>query len=479
MEAVNENKDADKVQSSALLDTTTNTTTTITASEEATETSPAIDTPKSADDKVNEHPKAKYFKPKPEPILGPNGEVLSKNQQKKLRKQQEFLMRKSGLKEEEKRKRKLKAQKRRDAVQAGLMPLKVKRSRLEQEHTGVTIGIDMAFDDLMLDKEIKSMVDQIKRCYACNKGAPKIFHLALTSFTGPSKTEFVARANGYELWRNFDMHERSLEEVWPSEEMPGKQVLERLAEIRAVASAKSEEMKYKALAEKAAAAAVSSSSETTEAKGTTEMGDGGNPPSTAAAEEPALDIEALKAMRLKQDEMLATVPAVNKIVYLSADSPNVISTLDPGTCYVLGGIVDKNRYPRLCQEKAEKLGIETAQLPIGEYIKMSSRRVLTVNQVLEILVQFVETKDWKEAFLKVIPQRKLEEKKWIKRGTAEWDAKFGRRSNTNSVTSNDGDSDVGENEGEEEDAEDEIVDDDEEGNVPMDDTRSNERPADD
>ena len=62
----------------------------------------------------------------------------------------------------------------------------------------------------------------------------------------------------------------------------------------------------------------------------------------------------------------------------------------------------------LCLEKAKESGIRTARLPIGRYLaNMQTRKVLTVNQVFEILLKWVETRDWEEAFYAVIPKRKF------------------------------------------------------------------------
>lgn len=139
------------------------------------------------------------------------------------------------------------------------------------------------------------------------------------------------------------------------------------------------------------------------------------------------------------------------VIYLTADSENTVEELEDGKVYVLGGIADRNRYkvsfsfssnPRLslplsvsfsfdsspdvslttlfwpnqdlCANKARSLGLKTARLPIDAKFMVSqselrSRKVLTVNQVLEILVGWNETKDWKLAIERGLPVRKLDE----------------------------------------------------------------------
>lgn len=96
------------------------------------------------------------------------------------------------------------------------------------------------------------------------------------------------------------------------------------------------------------------------------------------------------------------------IVYLSAESPNVLTTLDPEKVYVIGGLVDHNHHKGICHERAVATGWGHAQLPIKEFMHFNARKVLTVNHVFEILVAYTETNDWGMAFDRVIPQRKFQ-----------------------------------------------------------------------
>ncbi|KAF1001530.1 hypothetical protein AG4045_016321 [Apium graveolens] len=94
------------------------------------------------------------------------------------------------------------------------------------------------------------------------------------------------------------------------------------------------------------------------------------------------------------------------LVYLTADSETMLDDLDPKKIYIVGGLVDRNRWKGITMKKAEEQNIQTAKLPIGNFLKMSSSQVLTVNQVIEIILKYLETRDWKDSFFQVIPQRK-------------------------------------------------------------------------
>jgi hypothetical protein len=64
----------------------------------------------------------------------------------------------------------------------------------------------------------------------------------------------------------------------------------------------------------------------------------------------------------------------------------------------------------LCLDKARESGVRAAQLPIGRFLShLPTRKVLTVNQVFEILVKWVETRDWELSLYAVIPKRKFQD----------------------------------------------------------------------
>ena len=97
------------------------------------------------------------------------------------------------------------------------------------------------------------------------------------------------------------------------------------------------------------------------------------------------------------------------ILYLTSESDNVLSStepLDERTVYVIGGIVDHNSRKGLCYQLALANKWRHARLPIDEFIKMNTRRVLACNHVMEILLNYIQLGDWKQAFEQNIPKRK-------------------------------------------------------------------------
>ncbi|KAJ9474330.1 tRNA (guanine(9)-N1)-methyltransferase [Pseudozyma hubeiensis] len=128
---------------------------------------------------------------------------------------------------------------------------------------------------------------------------------------------------------------------------------------------------------------------------------------------------------------------ISDAIYLTADTDDTLTALEPGKTYIIGGIVDKNRYKGLCRAKADRLGIRAAKLPLsqemleavernvgsqGDSIQDDAgkdgqddkgfvgRKVLTVNQVVEILTAWTETRDWVTALEKALPRRKLKQR---------------------------------------------------------------------
>ncbi|OJD37980.1 trna m g methyltransferase domain containing protein [Diplodia corticola] len=216
----------------------------------------------------------------------------------------------------------------------------------------ITFVFDCSFDELMMDKEMKSLGQQITRCYSDNRNAAYRAHLCISSFGGNLKERFDGLLNGhYKSWKGFRAFEEDFVEVaekakgWMGDLREGGRLAGTLAEIA-----------------------------DREKKG------------EKAAEE-------------RDDRR-------GEVVYLSSEGTETLHELKPYSTYIIGGLVDKNRYKGICHKRATERGIKTAKLPIGEFLQMNSRSVLATNHVNEIMLQWLACGDWGEAFMKVIPKRK-------------------------------------------------------------------------
>ncbi|XP_062984569.1 tRNA methyltransferase 10 homolog B [Elgaria multicarinata webbii] len=91
------------------------------------------------------------------------------------------------------------------------------------------------------------------------------------------------------------------------------------------------------------------------------------------------------------------------IVYLTPDSENALEEVDPQKVHILGGLVDESIQKRLTFQRAQEKHLQTARLPIQEYMvkNVNARNyhstTLAINQVFDALSTFYETKSWEEA----------------------------------------------------------------------------------
>ncbi|NXD45789.1 TM10B methyltransferase, partial [Copsychus sechellarum] len=92
------------------------------------------------------------------------------------------------------------------------------------------------------------------------------------------------------------------------------------------------------------------------------------------------------------------------IVYLTPDSENgkYFTSFRQGV-YVLGGLVDESIHKQLTLRRARQQRLQTARLPIREYMVRAPNarnyhcETLAINQVFDVLSTYYETRSWPAA----------------------------------------------------------------------------------
>ncbi|XP_010724558.1 tRNA methyltransferase 10 homolog B [Meleagris gallopavo] len=107
-------------------------------------------------------------------------------------------------------------------------------------------------------------------------------------------------------------------------------------------------------------------------------------------------------MDTTQESYLDLFP-LDAIVYLTPDSENVLEDIDPKKVYVLGGLVDESIHKNLTLQRAQEQSLQTARLPIREYMVKSMNtknyysETLAINQVFDVLSTYYKTQSWPDA----------------------------------------------------------------------------------
>ncbi|CAK7222366.1 tRNA (guanine(9)-N(1))-methyltransferase [Sporothrix bragantina] len=297
---------------------------------------------------------------------GTPGTPLSKNAQKKLKRQQKWEDMRDDRKRRRKEKRIVKQEKKRaaksEAGEGGQETAVVPTGPKEHTLVPVSLIFDCDFESLMRETELISLASQITRSYAANRTATRCTRIYVSSWGGKLQTRYeTLLSNQHKRWNHVSF-----------------------------------------LADDFVAAAKQADTDMRGEDGGAIVdvlkGEDGVEAVTRPEPEPGAEAEA--------DVETPAEEGVPNVVYLTSDSPNTLTRLEPYTSYVIGGIVDKNREKGLCYGRAKTRGIRTAKLPIGDYMVMASRQVLTTNHVVEIMLSWLETGDWAVAFDNVIPKRK-------------------------------------------------------------------------
>ncbi|KAE8540109.1 tRNA (guanine(9)-N1)-methyltransferase [Cryptococcus gattii VGV] len=230
------------------------------------------------------------------------------------------------------------------------------------------VVIDLGFDDLMTDQEIASMAQQLGYLYSSNRTAEKPVRTVIHTTFSPAASPRL-----WQRMENFNWHKWSRCHWWEQGLETLKSQLDPSTSILCAQPVVSDKAQDKA----------------------------------------GVDTKSLLS-RLTGPQVPVDLQAgKHKLVYLSADAEDELLSLSEDEIYIIGGI-------NLCQGKAEQLGIRTARLPIGTFLEMlPTRKVLTVNQVFDILVKYIHLGDWAAAFEAVIPIRKYAPGRKAKRAKIE------------------------------------------------------------
>jgi tRNA (guanine9-N1)-methyltransferase len=314
-------------------------------------------------------------------------------------------------KREEKRERIKEERERRDGDNGGgdkteeRQPKRKRGKRPLPPTLPMAIVIDAAFDSLMTDTEVVSLSGQIARSYTTarlgtageyrdGQHVARAVAPAAPSDRGGRPLLLVSGVDG-RLRAHMDGADRGQYLLWRDVRvLPGSSLEGAVAEARAW------------MADVAAGPPSQRAAWPLPVDGASEPAGEEGDVTTGAAEPPSAKGAAKQEREEAEEEDRG--PAHASTVYLTAESPHLLTRLRPHTTYIVGGLVDRNRHKGACHARARALGLATARLPVAEHVAMPrhSKVVLATSHVVALLVRWLARGgDWERALLDVVPAR--------------------------------------------------------------------------
>eukprot|EP01097_Dermamoeba_algensis_P010492 TRINITY_DN7816_c0_g1_i1.p1 TRINITY_DN7816_c0_g1~~TRINITY_DN7816_c0_g1_i1.p1 ORF type:complete len:281 (-),score=44.47 TRINITY_DN7816_c0_g1_i1:53-895(-) len=97
---------------------------------------------------------------------------------------------------------------------------------------------------------------------------------------------------------------------------------------------------------------------------------------------------------------------ISEIIYLSPDAKEGLQKVSKNVLYCAGGLVDRSRLKGLSNDKATQNGMKSVHLPVREFIASSNDQVLNISDVGHLISLNAQYCDWAVCFNHVSLNRK-------------------------------------------------------------------------
>ena len=270
----------------------------------------------------------------------------------------------------------------------------------------VTVVIDMAFENLMNQKDLGKCLKQLLHCYSINRRLSQPLQFHISSFDGERLKNEMERHQGYENW-DCIFHAASYFDVFTSPSNKTASInTQNTVSSNGTSDVKVEINDVENDETRSATVKDNSnitSDNTDDCKSNVEE----NEIILNSDKDPNISNLEEKVNSLPQNKDVLPINP-KQIVYLTSESENLLEKFDPNSVYVIGGLVDHNNHKGICHRLALEKGVSHARFPIQEAgIEMKTRQVLTIDHVFKIIAAVAsEGKSWKEALMETLPNRK-------------------------------------------------------------------------